>query len=407
MKKTFKYRLLGNNKTFAKAENCLYLCRWLYNTALSQRISIYKQNKGKISCYEQNNQLPELKKTFPEYASISSQSLQDVIERLDKAYKNFFRRVKKGEDKVGFPRFKSKGRYDSFTLKDTGWILNKNYLIIEKIGKFKLRLSRPIEGNIKTITVNKESTGKWYVCFNCDNVPEKKLPESDESIGLDVGIKSYLTDSEGNKVENPKFLKKALSKLRRKQRKLSRAERGSNRRKNTKIQVAKCHEEVRNQRGDFLHKLANDYIKNYDTIYVENLQIENMVKNHKLARDIDDCSWSKFFGLLSYKAVETGRKLVKVNPRYTSMKCSNCGEINHELKLSDRKWVCISCGALHDRDYNAAKNIKRVGQTQQALTCENTQSVVCKSPQLTKRGVSSQGVMLSKRIRIHGKSKRS
>lgn len=388
MRKTYKYRLMGNKELFNKANRWLYLCCILYNTALEQRVSIYKQNKGQISCYVQQKQLVELKDMFQEYNDISSQVLQDVIDRLNKSYVGFFRRIEKGEERVGFPRFKGFGRYNSFMLKKTGWRIDGRYLLINKIGKFKVRLSRPIVGTIKTVTIIRGNSGKWYVCFSCDNVPEKKLSKLDNLVGLDVGIKSYLTDSEGNKVENPKFLKLSLNKMRVKQRKLSRTKKCSSRRKRTKLQVSKCHEKVCNQRSDFLHKLANLYIKNYGTINIENLQIDRMVKDNRLARDINDCSWGKFFELLTYKAEEAGRGLVKVNPKNTSKTCSNCGEINHKLKLSDRKWVCMNCGVLHDRDYNAAKNIKRVGQTQQALTCGNTQGVACESTRSTKSGVS-------------------
>jgi putative transposase len=375
MKKTFKYRLLGNKITFDNADEWLLLCRRLYNVALEQRICAYKQNKKTISYYTQSKQLPELKETFPEYRAVGAQVLQDVLDRLDKAYKSFFRRAKNGEGKTGFPRFKGEGRYNSFTLKQTGWELDGRYLTINNIGRFKLRLSRPIEGNIKTVIIRKSPTKQWYVCFSCDNVPEKILPESDKIIGLDVGIKSFLTDSKDNKVENPKFLKHKIKELRVKQRKLSRAKKGLNRRKKAKLRVAKCHEKITNQRRDFHHKLANQYITDYGIIVVEKLEIGNMIKNHKLTRDISDCAWGDFFEILSYKAEEAGREIIQINPKNTSKTCSECGAINQELKLSDRNWLCKSCGTYHDRDFNAAKNIKRVGQTQQELTYGSSQSV--------------------------------
>ena len=182
MKKTYKYRLLGSKATFDKADNWLWLCCRLYNIALEQRIIIYRQNKSSISCYSQINQLPELKVSFPSYGDVGSQVLQDVIERLDRAYKSFFRRVKNGNGKVGFPRFKGSNRYNSFTLKQTGWNLEGKYLSIRNVGSFKLRLSRPIDGDIKTLTIHRNTTGKWYICFSCDNVPERRLPESDKVV---------------------------------------------------------------------------------------------------------------------------------------------------------------------------------------------------------------------------------
>jgi len=369
MKKTFKYRLLGNRQTFVNADRWLYLCRQLYNSALAERIYAYRGQRVSISSYSQIKELPELKVALPEYGDVGSQVLQDVLERLDKAYKAFFRRRANREGKGGFPRFKGKYRYDSFTLKQAGWSLEDRYLSIRNVGRFKLRLSRSIEGNIKTVTVRRESTGKWYACFSCDNVPERKLPESDRVIGIDVGIKSFCMDSEGKGTDNPQYLKQSLRNLRVKQRTLSRKKRGGMRRVEARLQVAKVHEKVRNQRSDFLHKLANYYIRNYGMIAVENLNIKGMVKNHKLARSISDAGWGMFVGLMGYKAAEAGRTLIRI-PRFepSSKTCSECGAINQELKLSDRQWVCKSCGVLHDRDYNAAKNICRVGQTLQEVT---------------------------------------
>jgi len=375
MKKTFKYRLLGNSQTFNKADNWLYLCRKLYNTALEQRIAIYHQNKGHISYYDQKRQLPDLKDGFPEYKEVGAQVLQNVLERLDLAYKAFFRRVKAGE-KAGFPRFKGRDRYNSFTLTQNSWKLDGRYLSISKIGRFKLRLSRPVEGDIKTVTIRREATGKWYACFSCDNVPENRLPASDKAIGIDVGIKSFLVDSEGNKVDNPAYFRQSERLLRVRQRKLCRRLKGSHRRAKARLLVAKAHERVKNQRNDFLHKLANHYIKNYGIICVEDLNIRGMVRNHHLAKSITDAGWGIFIGLVDYKAAEAGRTLVRI-PRFepSSKTCSECGAVEQDLTLNDRQWVCQACGVLHDRDYNAAKNIKRVGQTLQEVTYASAQSV--------------------------------
>jgi putative transposase len=376
MRKTFKYRIYANKKTIDRAMMWLNFCRNLYNIALGQRISIHRQNHGHISCYDQMKQLPELKVAFPEYREVGSQVLQDVLERLDKAYQAFFRRVKNGSGKAGFPRFKGRDRYDSFTLKQCGWKIEGKYLTITKIGKFKLRLSRSIQGDIKTVTICRESTGKWYACFSCDSVPEKKLPAADNMVGIDVGIKSFLVDSDGGKVDNPHYLKHSLKLLRVRQRKLCRRAKGSNRRKKARLLVAEAHEKVTNQRNDFLHKTANYYVANYGVICIEDLNIKGMVRNHNLAKPINDVSWGKFFELLSCKAEEAGRKVIKV-PRFepSSKMCSVCGAINQDLTLNDRQWICRSCGTLHDRDYNAAKNICRVGQTLQEPTYEIAQCV--------------------------------
>jgi putative transposase len=376
MRKTYKYRLLGNKETFSKADEWLLLCQRLYNIALAQRIYIYRYNRQTISCYDQCKQLPELKESFPEYKLVGSQVLQDVIRRLEKGYKAFFRRVKTGDGKAGFPRFKSRDRYHSFTLTLTGWKLDGRYLLIRNMGRFKLRLSRPIEGNIKTVTIRRETSGHWYVCFSCDKVPERKLMPLIKTVGIDVGIKSFCVDSDGHREFNPAYFCHAQKLLRVRQRVLCRRVKNSNGRKLARILVAKAYEKVSNQRNDFLHKVANHYVTNYGVIYFEDLNISGMVKNHHLAKLINDASWGKFFEMLAYKAEEAGRQLIKV-PRFepTSKTCSECGAINQELTLNDRQWFCKSCGASHDRDYNAAKNIRGVGQTLQEQTYGTGQSV--------------------------------
>jgi len=376
MKKTFKYRLLGNETTFGNAERWLNLCRHLYNAGLEQRISAYRGSRISLSCYSQMNELPELKVDFPEYREVGSQVLQDVLERLDRAYRSFFRRVRNGNGKAGFPRFKGRDRYDSFTLKQAGWRLDGRYFSIRNVGRFKLRLSRPIEGDIKTVTIQRSPTGHWYVCFSCDRVPERRLELSDKAIGLDVGIKLFCVDSEGHRVENPAYFRESERLLRRRQRVLCRRVKGSQGRRSARVLVAKAHEKVRNQRMDFLHKVANYYIQNYGMICVENLNIRGMVKNRHLSKSISDAGWGAFIGLVEYKAEEAGRALIRI-PRFepSSKVCSECGAINQELTLSDRQWVCQSCGVLHDRDYNAAKNILRVGQALQEATYASGQSV--------------------------------
>ena len=326
---------------------------------------IYKQSKKSISCFDQINQLPEFKRAFPEFARVDSQVLCNVLDRLDKAYQGFFRRLKQG--KAGFPRFKSINRYDSFTFRKSGWKLIEKCLYIKKIGRLKLFLSRPIEGNIKTIIICRTNTGKWFACFSCDDVPQRMFPETDKEIGLDVGIKSFLVDSDGLKINNPLFLKKSLKELQVKQRRLSRRIKGSNRRKGAKLQVAKTYERITNQRKDFLNKTANHYIQNNKRIFVEDLKIDNMIRNRHLARSIADSSWGMFFQMLSYKAEEAGREVVKVNPNGTSQRCSQCGE-RVQKSLAVRIHCCPFCGCLLDRDHNAAINILGVGQTLQTPT---------------------------------------
>jgi len=368
MKKTYLYKAQLSRQTENNCLSWLETCRQLYNLALEQRVSVWKNYRRSVTAYSQMAQLVDLKKAFPEFKLMGSQCLQEVIERLDKAYQAFFRRIKTG-DKPGFPRFKGKTRYDSFTLKQAGWKLEGKYLSIKNVGKLKLFLSRPIEGTIKTVTIRRTSTGKWFVSFSCDNVPERQFPDTGKEIGIDMGIKSFLVDSEGNSVDNPSYLKESEKLLRRRQKSLSRKKKGSNKRQKARLLVSKAHEKVMNQRKDFLHKIANEYIKNYRKITIEDLQIRNMVKNHRLAKSISDAAWGMFFNFLSYKAEEAGGEEIKVAPHGTSQICSGCGE--KVLKsLSVRTHRCPFCGLMLDRDHNAAINIKALGQRVQALTRE-------------------------------------
>ena len=361
MRKTFQYKARISKSTERKCFEWLYLCRTLYSLCLEQRILCWKQWRKSFTAVDQKNELPELKKQFPEFKQVGSQVLQDVVERLDKAFKAFFRRLKAGET-PGFPRFKGFDRYQSFTLKQAGWKLQGRNLYITGLGRFKLFLSRPIEGVIKTITVSHTSTGAWMVSFSCDDVTPKVFPAPvKEEVGIDVGIKSFLTDSEGAVVENPKHFKKSEKRLRRRQRKLSRAQAGSSNRKEAKHQVAKVHEKIVNQRKDFCFKTALLYVTVYQTIYIEALKINNMVRNGHLSKAISDASWGIFFNALTCKAAEAGRSVVAVNPRNTSQLCSGCGVLVPK-KLSVRNHVCPSCGLTLDRDENAARNIVQLGR---------------------------------------------
>lgn len=381
MKRTFKYRVKLSKSTEERCNQVLEQCQILYNLALEQRIMIYKSSKKNISFYDQKDQLPEFKETFSQFKQVNAQCLQEVLDRLDKAFKNFFRGCKQKSKKIGFPRFKSIVRYNSFTLSQNGWKLKGRYLHLSKIGKLKLYLSRPIEGKIKTVTIKRTSTGKWFVLFSCDNVLAKQFPQTSKEIGIDVGISSFLTDSEGKKVYNPLFLKKSLSKLRVRQKRLFRRLKGSQNRKDARFQVAKTYEKISNQRDDFLHKTANYYIQNYDKIYIEDLDINKMTKNKYFSRNISDSSWGSFFYILNYKAEEADRTVVKVDPRNTSQRCSSCGK--DVLKdLSVRIHSCKHCGLILDRDHNAALNIKLVGQSSRTLTQNASSSYVVRESQL-------------------------
>jgi putative transposase len=362
-----------NQATSQKVDDWIELCRNLYNTSLEQRITFYKRTRKTLSYFDQCKEIPELREGFPEYKEIDVQLLRDVLERLKRAYDGFFRRMSTG-GKAGFPRFKVKDRYKSFALHENSWKLDGKYLIIKKLGKFKIRLSRPIEGDIKLVTI-KKTTDKFYVIFSCVNVPnKKKLKFTSKKIGIDMGIISFCSDSKGKKTDNPLYFQQSAKLLRRRQRSRSRKEMGSQNIQDAKLLVAKVHDKIERQRDFFLHQIANYYIQNYGNIFVEDLKIDEMTMKY-FAKNVYDSSWGKFFQILSYKAEDAGRKVTKVNPQYTSQMCSSCGEMV-EKSLAVRIHRCPHCGLVKDRDVNSAINILRVGQTRQTLTWDRSPSVV-------------------------------
>ena len=356
MRRTFKYKAKINKQTEANCFEWLYLCRTLYNLCLEQRIMFWRQWRKSLTGYDQKNELPALKSEYPEFKKVNAQTLGDVVLRLDKSFKAFFQRLKRGET-PGFPRFKNRDRYHSFTLSQNGWKLEGRNLYIKGIGRFKLFLSRPIQGRIKTVTVSRNSTGKWFVSFSCDDVPATILPEAEKlEVGIDVGLTSFLTDSEGNKVENPKFFRESEKELRRRQRSLARKKKGSRRRARARQRVALLHEKITNQRLDFINKLVLFYVTTYQTIYIENLNIKNMVKNRRFSKGISDVAWGMFFLALRVKAEGAMRTVKEVIPNGTSQLCSDCGALVPKT-LSVRIHRCPSCGSVRDRDWNASRNI--------------------------------------------------
>ena len=361
MRKTFKYRVKANKKTIQNAQEWLQLCRGLYNNCLEERIRAYKEQNKSVSCFDQIKRLPLIKKEFPEYKKVGSQALQDVIQRLDRAYQAFFRRLKNNE-KPGFPRFKGKNRYDSFTLGQTGYKLQDKSLFIRNVGTFKIFLSRPIEGTIKTITVRRTSSSKWFACFSCDNVPLKPLPKTGKEIGIDVGCKSFLTTSNGQKIDNPRFFKKSQDLLKTRQQKLSRRKRGSDRRNKARILIAKVYEKIFNQRRDFHFKVAKTLLQENDTVYIEDM---NHFKSYKtINRSMRDVAWFNFFDTLAFKAAEAEKQVIKVPTKNTSQMCSGCGKVVPK-DLNTRIHNCPRCGLVTGRDLNAAQNILRLGQSLQ------------------------------------------
>jgi len=362
MQKAFKYRLYPSREQTTKLERTLDLCRQLYNTALEQRRMVYQTQKKALSCYDQQSELPYLKKQFPEFEEVYSQVLQDVLKRLDRAFDSFFRRVKEQNGRAGCPRFKGKNRYHSFTYPQSGFSLGENTLFLSKIGDIKIRLHRHIEGKIKRCTIKRE-IDQWFAIFTCE-LPDPEPVAPQTAIGVDVGVESFLTTSDGEQVKNPRHLQQSQKKLRRLQRALARKKKSGKNRQKAGVRVAKLHRKIKRQRLDFHHKVARQLVNRYDLIAVEDLSVAGMVKNDRLAKFIYDAAWSGFVNILACKAAEAGKSVVRVPARHTSQVCSRCGSLVSK-ELSQR-WHECDCGLRIHRDHNAALNILRLGRSLQA-----------------------------------------
>jgi putative transposase len=361
-RKTFKYKLKPTAQQEWELERVLSLCRWLYNTALEQRQIVYEQRGVSISRFAQEAELKDIRAAFPEYANIHSHILQDVVARLDTAFQAFFRRIREGHT-PGYPRFQGHNRFNSFTYKEfgNGVRLDNGYLVLSKIGRVALRWSRPIEGTPKTVTISREADG-WYISISCADARMQPLPlTGGQETGIDMGLESFAALANGTMIHNPRCYRHAEFRLKTAQRTVSRRKKGSNRRKKAIKLLAKAHLKVRRQRRDFQHKTALKLVREYDTIYYENLQVANMLRNRQLAKSIADVGWATFLSILAFKAVCAGKQVVAVNPAYTSQTCSGCDALVAK-GLSVRWHACPKCGTSLHRDHNAAKNIERAGQ---------------------------------------------
>jgi putative transposase len=314
-----------------------------------------------VSRFQQEAELKDIRAEFPEYAAIHSHVLQDVLARLDKTYQAFFRRVKAGE-KAGFPRYQGRDRWHSFTYKEVGngATLDNGFLVLSKIGLIAVRWSRLIEGTPKTVTISQEADG-WYVCFSCADVPVHPLPPTGQETGIDLGIEAFATTSNGTRIFNPGWYRKSERALKTAQRRVSRRKRGSHRRRKAVTLLAKAHQKVRRQRADFHYKTALTLARTNDTIYHEDLQTANMLRNHHLAKSISDAGWSAFLVIRAAKAAYAGRRVVAVPPASTSQVCSGCSVLVYK-GLSVRWHSCPDCGTSLHRDHNAARNRERAGQ---------------------------------------------
>jgi putative transposase len=363
LRKTYKYQLIPTSAQERGLDEVVWRCRDLYNVALEQRITAWQRRRVSVSRFEQEAELEDIRAAFPEYEAIHSHVLQDVLARLDKTYQAFFRRIQRGE-KAGFPRFKGRNRFHTFTFKEygNGARLDNGSLVLSKIGRIGIRWSRPIEGTPKTVTITREADG-WYVSLSCADAPLRPLPLTGRETGIDLGLEAFATLADGTRILNPACYRKAERRLRTAQRRVSRRKLGSKRRGKAVKLLAQAHLKVKRQRQDFHHKRALDLVRAYDTIYHEDLRVASMVQNPHLAKSISDAGWGKFVDTLTFKAVGARKRVEAVDPAFTSQRCSGCGVLVQK-GLSVRWHECPACGTGLHRDHNAALNILRLGQEQ-------------------------------------------
>jgi len=362
MLKANKYRLYPNEEQKILLEKHFGCVRLVYNLALEAKTLAYNGSKISLSYNDLASQLKDLKNDFDFLKEVNSQSLQSSLRNLDTAYQHFFKH------NFGFPSFKSKHSKQSFQCPQNVEVnFSTGNIFLPKFKEpIKAILHRKFKGVVKTVTISKTPTGKYFASVLVENkqeiIPVKKTVTENTTIGIDLGLKHFIIGSDGFKKDNPKYLRESLVKLKWTQKRFSRKEKGSSRSKVWKNRVANQYEKISNQRKDFLHKVSNEITNRYDTICMEDLKVSNMVRNHKLALSISDAGWGMFVGFVKYKCEWRGKNFIQIGTFEASSKtCSDCDFVKHDLTLNDREWTCPCCKVLHDRDENAGKNIKRWG----------------------------------------------